>query len=267
MKKVGVILGLITALLCLNISWTEAGTSFAEYEVTMKASGNPVTPTHNGNNYLYGNVTTYHKDNLIVQFNTNMLGGATSLDSIGAIYTWPGNSSVWGVEDYYFRITQKPIIAKIKPKPIKLEITYFGSVYANSYNPQIFVEAEMEIRPPEGNPHQLFYLVNSGLTVASGVDTEYAYPGSQWCIHLMGGGFGNFTPTADASLYFHALIDPTVVIDPEFTLYDTEGSPYLAKDLFAVEFSPNLAVPVPGALWLFGSGLLGLAGWRRFRKS
>jgi hypothetical protein len=26
-------------------------------------------------------------------------------------------------------------------------------------------------------------------------------------------------------------------------------------------------VPVPGAVWLLGSGLLGLAGWRRFRKS
>ena len=27
------------------------------------------------------------------------------------------------------------------------------------------------------------------------------------------------------------------------------------------------AVPLPGAVWLLGSGLLGLAGFRRFRKS
>jgi len=26
-------------------------------------------------------------------------------------------------------------------------------------------------------------------------------------------------------------------------------------------------VPIPGALWLLGSGLLGLTGWRRIRKS
>jgi hypothetical protein len=27
------------------------------------------------------------------------------------------------------------------------------------------------------------------------------------------------------------------------------------------------AIPIPGAVWLLGSGLLGLAGWRRFKKS
>ena len=27
-----------------------------------------------------------------------------------------------------------------------------------------------------------------------------------------------------------------------------------------------LLTPIPGAVWLFGSGLLGLVGWRRFRK-
>jgi len=32
-------------------------------------------------------------------------------------------------------------------------------------------------------------------------------------------------------------------------------------DYFAVQ-----AVPLPGAVWLLGSGLLGLAGWRRFKK-
>jgi hypothetical protein len=29
----------------------------------------------------------------------------------------------------------------------------------------------------------------------------------------------------------------------------------------------NSGVPIPGAIWLLGSGLLGLTGWRRFKKT
>jgi hypothetical protein len=31
-------------------------------------------------------------------------------------------------------------------------------------------------------------------------------------------------------------------------------------------FTPSASVPIPGALWLLGSGLIGLIGLRRFRK-
>jgi len=34
-----------------------------------------------------------------------------------------------------------------------------------------------------------------------------------------------------------------------------------------VRISDSNAVPLPGAVWLMGSGLLGLGAWRRFRKS
>lgn len=33
------------------------------------------------------------------------------------------------------------------------------------------------------------------------------------------------------------------------------------------EPQPTNPVPLPGAVWLLGSGLLGLSGWRRFRKN
>jgi len=44
---------------------------------------------------------------------------------------------------------------------------------------------------------------------------------------------------------------------------DSEYAPFLQVELTG---SPPAVVPVPSSLLLMGSGLLGLAGWRRFRK-
>lgn len=43
-----------------------------------------------------------------------------------------------------------------------------------------------------------------------------------------------------------------------------DGTPY--TEVFSVKFAPVSAVPVPAAVWLFGSGLLGLAGVARRKK-
>jgi hypothetical protein len=47
-----------------------------------------------------------------------------------------------------------------------------------------------------------------------------------------------------------------------FAGQDTGGYYYLDN----VSVTPLSSVPIPGPLWLLGSGLMGLAGLRRFRK-
>ncbi len=51
-------------------------------------------------------------------------------------------------------------------------------------------------------------------------------------------------------------IDPIITIDPAYSSNYT-------LEVSNIPFAP---VPVPGAVWLFGSGLLGLLGLKRQRK-
>jgi hypothetical protein len=59
--------------------------------------------------------------------------------------------------------------------------------------------------------------------------------------------------------YAYAWADPTIQIEPTFLAAHPE---------YSLSFSSNLpaAVPVPAAVWLFGSGLLGLMGVARRKK-
>ena len=65
---------------------------------------------------------------------------------------------------------------------------------------------------------------------------------------------------------FNVKIDPIVQIDPAFMVY-YNGQYVPGTELYSVTMSEGFAaVPLPGAVWLFGSGLAGLAGWKRFRE-
>jgi hypothetical protein len=46
--------------------------------------------------------------------------------------------------------------------------------------------------------------------------------------------------------------------------FSASGGPLVGFD--SLSFGEGV-VPIPGAVWLLGSGLLGLGGWRRFRRS
>ena len=62
------------------------------------------------------------------------------------------------------------------------------------------------------------------------------------------------------------IIDPMVEIDPNW-MVDYNGNLVPGSQLYSVAFSNEFRPgPLPGAVWLLGSGLLGLVGWRRFKK-
>lgn len=100
-----------------------------------------------------------------------------------------------------------------------------------------------------------------GATTSFSGGVTYLKPGSS------GSGYGGniFEVVVKASVstnsnysssYAHAWADPTIQIDPTFLA---------ANPQYSLNFSSNIpaAVPVPAAVWLFGSGLFGLIGVAR----
>lgn len=99
-----------------------------------------------------------------------------------------------------------------------------------------------------------------------------AYPGrsNDWALYLNGmtldsgnvaSGDGRSNPTTWS---FSKNLNVGDVIMFQATAPSTGAYPYFAGVNLTIDVTP---VPLPGAVWLLGSGLLGLAGWRRFRIS
>lgn len=128
-------------------------------------------------------------------------------------------------------------------------------------------------------------LENLGLFAyfAYGVNTEYPLTyhsldqynltdGSEFYTLNLG-----FTPGVDSFItiaeYVGGWLDPynfqTATADFSNTaivqVFLPEGATFTSDSgVFLTQTTP---IPLPGAVWLLGSGLLGLAGWRKFRKS
>lgn len=75
---------------------------------------------------------------------------------------------------------------------------------------------------------------------------------------------GDYTSTAEC----HATIDPIVRLDQAAFDAKYGANSFLLSDYYSLQFSTNVnAVPVPAAVWLFGSGLLGLVSLVRRKKA
>jgi hypothetical protein len=87
-----------------------------------------------------------------------------------------------------------------------------------------------------------------------------AFGGSAWGVWDLN-EYNKWTPDTDGKVSL-LLMCPDTINTHDFWSRDFTNNPDL-RPYLVVTTSP---VPLPGAAWLLGSGLLGLAGWRRLRK-
>lgn len=95
-------------------------------------------------------------------------------------------------------------------------------------------------------------------------------PGNQLFLYASGSFTMHLTQTAEASFGLDSYTDATLVADFSHTssfalsrVFDPTGQFDLSGAQFTVTFTPVNAVPLPGAVWLLGSSLVGLFAARR----
>lgn len=104
------------------------------------------------------------------------------------------------------------------------------------------------------------------------VSWGFSVPSGASAVHVMVGTFANNTPTVLWNSSLGGAIGPTagsslsnLYLTPDISLFfavEAQGDPGASATFLGGTITSN-PVPIPGALLLLGSGLLGLAGWRR----
>lgn len=151
--------------------------------------------------------------------------------------------------------------------PLTLVETSLGSgVYA--YNSSSFFPIDDQLFGNEGNPHNYHFTLELHTTFTyqtgqifnfTGDDDVWVYINNQLAMDL-----GGVHPPANGSVNLNTLgLIPGSTYDFDFYFAERHLTQSNLNIQTGIVFNPN-PVPIPGTIWLFGSGLLGLLGlkWR-----
>ena len=178
--------------------------------------------------------------------------------------------------DYFWNVVAKP---GFESKDVPLSVSYFLGV-GSSNGGKAFATIAVQGNPA-GSLFSSFGTYNQSGSVAA-----FGRAGTPFTISLdtsVNLSIGQVAPSSDVSSLVWALADPIVTIDPtwefasNFSLEEVvnpmeiSGFGILPANLDLGEIPTQLvmapnAVPVPAAVWLFGTALIGLVGFSKRRK-
>jgi len=151
-----------------------------------------------------------------------------------------------------FDASRSSLEAKFSDKNSEL----FGFRIANANEAVKFAMAAFGVTPSTNNTAQSFSNLNGGWFTSVMGDAYTANDNNIWVHEADTPGLLNFSYIAQnryATDYVHN--------------YTWRFSPYYSADMTYLAVRDITAVPVPTAVWLFGSGLIGLIGFARRKKS
>jgi hypothetical protein len=111
----------------------------------------------------------------------------------------------------------------------------------------------------EGLTHQDQFQQTTTFWLPIGVEYVVTVLANAWAYNSAYAG-----QSARSSVFAEA--DPIIFFDQAAFDAQYSGSSFKLSDYYELEFSPN-AVPIPGAVWLLGSGLAGIIGFKKIQRN
>lgn len=149
-------------------------------------------------------------------------------------------------------------------------VTIDGGIYSDFSGGSAFTIFNNPSDPSFTFPTDDFSAVVSGVGAAAfdetlSLDLALPPPGEYFnilmqagCVARVSAGGAPDDPTKTGSTSCSAFVDPAFAFDQAAFDLQMGADTFLLEDYYRIDLSDNLVIPVPAAVWLFASGLVGL---------